>query len=110
MLSPFIEIRRQLHQIPELGFQEYRTQAFILKYLRSLSADRVLVEEWETGLFVKVHGKQPSKTIAYRADIDGLPITEQNDVPFSSQHEGRMHACGHDFHMSIALGLSLIHI
>ncbi len=105
MLSPFIEIRRQLHQIPELGFQEYKTQAFILNYLRSLPADRVLIEEWETGLFVKVHGKQPSKTIAYRADIDGLPITEQNDVPFSSQHEGRMHACGHDFHMSIALGV-----
>jgi len=105
MLSPFIEIRRQLHQIPELGFQEYKTQAFLLKYLQSLPADRLIIEEWETGLFVKVLGKNPSKIIGYRADIDGLPITEQTDIPYPSQHEGRMHACGHDFHMSIALGV-----
>lgn len=105
MLSPFIEIRRQLHQIPELGFQEYKTQALLLQYLHSLPEDRLIIEEWETGLFVKVIGKNPSKTIGYRADIDGLPITEQTDIPYSSQHEGRMHACGHDFHMSIALGV-----
>ena len=105
MLSPFIEMRRQLHQIPELGFQEYKTQAFLLKYLQSLPADRLIIEEWETGLFVKVLGKNPSKIIGYRADIDGLPITEQTDIPYPSQHEGRMHACGHDFHMSIALGV-----
>lgn len=105
MLSPFIEMRRQLHQIPELGFQEYKTQALLLKYLHSLPAERLIIEEWNTGLFVKVIGKNPSKTIGYRADIDGLPITEQTDIPYPSQHEGRMHACGHDFHMSIALGV-----
>lgn len=105
MLSPFIEMRRQLHQIPELGFQEYKTQALLLKYLHRLPAERLIIEEWKTGLFVKVIGKNPSKTIGYRADIDGLPITEQTDIPYPSQHEGRMHACGHDFHMSIALGV-----
>ncbi len=105
MLSPFIEIRRQLHQIPELGFQEFKTQAYLLDYLEGLPMERLTIEKWETGLFVHVKGKSPKKTIAYRADIDGLSITEQTGVPFLSQHEGRMHACGHDFHMSIALGL-----
>ncbi|MGM9928243.1 MAG: N-acetyldiaminopimelate deacetylase [Bacillus sp. (in: firmicutes)] len=105
MLSPFIEIRRQLHQIPELGFQEFKTQAYLLDYLEGLPMERLTIEKWETGLFVHVKGKSPKKTIAYRADIDGLSITEQTGLPFLSQHEGRMHACGHDFHMSIALGL-----
>ena len=59
--------------------------------------------------FVKVLGTAPTKTIGYRTDIDGLPIEEQTNLPFSSEHEGRMHACGHDFHMSIALGV-LTHI
>lgn len=107
--SPFIKIRRDLHQIPELGFQEVKTQNYLLKYIESLPKDRYEIRIWRTGLFVKVLGTAPTKTIGYRTDIDGLPIGEQTNLPFSSEHEGRMHACGHDFHMSIALGV-LTHI
>ncbi|WP_243385373.1 N-acetyldiaminopimelate deacetylase [Bacillus kexueae] len=100
-----ITIRRDLHKIPELGFQEYKTQQYLLSYLQSLPQDHLEMKTWETGIFVKVRGKKPTKMIGYRADIDGLPIEEETDLPFSSIHEGNMHACGHDFHMTIALGL-----
>jgi N-acetyldiaminopimelate deacetylase len=105
IVNRFVTIRRELHQIPELGFQEFKTQTYLLNYLSTLPENRLVIKKWETGLFVKVPGLKPTKTIGYRADIDGLPITEQTDLPFKSVHEGRMHACGHDFHMSIALGV-----
>lgn len=104
-MNPLIKIRRDLHQIPEIGFQEFKTQAYLLSYLESLPQERVTIKKWQTGLLVKVHGLNPRKTIGYRTDIDGLPINEQTGLPFSSVHESRMHACGHDFHMSIALGV-----
>ncbi|WP_421384341.1 N-acetyldiaminopimelate deacetylase [Bacillus salacetis] len=105
VMNPFVEIRRDLHKIPELGFQEYKTQDYLLTYINSLPKERVEVEKWRTGLFVKIKGTQPKRTIGYRTDIDGLPIEEHTGLPFRSEHEGRMHACGHDFHMSIALGI-----
>ncbi|MUK90229.1 amidohydrolase [Ornithinibacillus sp. L9] len=98
------QIRRELHQIPELGFQEFKTQAYLLEQIKSMSNERVLIQEWRTGILVKVSGLNPSKVIGYRCDIDGLPITEATDYEFQSKHEGSMHACGHDFHMTIALG------
>jgi N-acetyldiaminopimelate deacetylase len=104
-MNPFIKIRRDLHQIPELGFQEFKTQAYLLNYLESLPQERLMIKKWETGLFVKVIGRNPKKTIGYRTDIDGLPIEEDTEFAFSSTHHGKMHACGHDLHMSIALGV-----
>ncbi len=104
-MNPFIKIRRELHQIPELGFQEIKTQAYLLKYLNTLPQERLTIKKWKTGLFVKVHGRNPKKIIGYRTDIDGLPIEEETGLSFSSQHSGQMHACGHDLHMSIALGV-----
>jgi N-acetyldiaminopimelate deacetylase len=104
-MNSLIKIRRDLHQIPELGFQEYKTQAYLLDYLQSLPQDRLAIKQWKTGLLVKVHGQNPQKTIGYRTDIDGLPIEEETGLSFSSTHESRMHACGHDVHMSIALGV-----
>ncbi|MGG3737085.1 N-acetyldiaminopimelate deacetylase [Aeribacillus pallidus] len=104
-LDRFIQIRRDLHQIPELGFEECKTQSYILTYLQSLPQERIEIKKWKTGLFVKVKGLNPTKTISYRTDIDGLPIEEQTGYSFSSTHPGRMHACGHDFHMSIAIGV-----
>ncbi|WP_226674427.1 N-acetyldiaminopimelate deacetylase [Rossellomorea aquimaris] len=101
----FKSIRRDLHRIPELGFQEYKTQKYLLDYVSGLPADRLEVKPWKTGLFIKVHGTNPSKLIGYRGDIDGLPIKEETGLDFPSTHEGRMHACGHDFHMSIELGV-----
>lgn len=101
----FVQIRRDLHKIPELGFQEFKTQRYLLNYLQTLPQDRLEIKTWETGIFVKIKGLNPTKTIGYRTDIDGLPITEETKLPFESEHPDRMHACGHDFHMSIALGL-----
>jgi N-acetyldiaminopimelate deacetylase len=108
-MNSLIKIRRDLHQIPELGFQEYKTQAYLLEYIQSLPQDRLAIKTWKTGILVKVHGQNPQKTIGYRTDIDGLPIEEETNLSYASKHEARMHACGHDLHMSIALGV-LTHI
>lgn len=99
-----ISIRRDLHQIPELGFQEHKTQQYLLDYISTLPKDHLEVQTWKTGILVRVAGTHASKTIAYRADMDALPIQEDTDYAFQSIHEGYMHACGHDFHMTIALG------
>ncbi|MFS0560876.1 N-acetyldiaminopimelate deacetylase [Terribacillus sp. 179-K 1B1 HS] len=99
-----IKIRQDLHRIPELGFQEVKTQAYLLEYIRNLPQEHLNIKLWRTGIIVKVTGSVGSKTIAYRTDIDGLPITEATGLPYKSEHEGRMHACGHDLHMTIALG------
>lgn len=100
-----VKIRRDLHQIPEIGFQEFQTQAYLKEVIGQLPEDRIEIVEWRTGLAVKVQGTAPSKTIGWRTDIDGLPITEATGLPFSSKRSGFMHACGHDLHMTIALGL-----
>lgn len=104
-MNRFIQIRRELHQIPELGFQETKTQNYLLAYLESLPQERLTIKRWKTGLFVRVHGRNPAKTIGYRTDIDGLPIPEETSLPYASTFPERMHACGHDLHMSIALGV-----
>lgn len=103
--SPFIHIRRQLHQIPELGFEEFKTQEFLLTYLKNLPQENLEITTWKTGIFVKIFGSNPTKIIGYRADIDGLPMVEETNLEFRSLHDGKMHGCGHDFHMSIALGV-----
>lgn len=105
-MSRFVEIRRQLHQIPEPGFQEFKTQALLLDILRSLPADRLEIRTWRTGVLVRVKGTVGKRRIAYRTDIDGLPIEEETSYTFRSIHPGYMHACGHDMHMAIALGIT----
>ncbi|MFD2170236.1 N-acetyldiaminopimelate deacetylase [Tumebacillus lipolyticus] len=104
-MSRLVDIRRALHQIPEPGFHEFKTQAFLLDQLSKLPADRLEIRTWRTGILVKVKGSNPKRRIGYRADMDGLPIEEETSYPFRSQHEGYMHACGHDVHMTIGLGL-----
>lgn len=104
-LPPLIDMRRKLHQIPEPGFAEFRTQQLLLDYIAGLPQDRLEVQTWRTGILVKVNGNAPTQTIGYRADMDGLPIAEQTTYPFRSIHEGYMHACGHDMHMAIGLGV-----
>lgn len=103
--ATFVQIRRELHKIPEPGFQEVKTQRFLLDYIQSLPQERLQIKTWRTGILVRVSGTNPKRTIAWRADMDGLPIYEETTYPFRSQHEGFMHACGHDMHMAIALGL-----
>lgn len=104
-LSPFVQIRRDLHQIPEPGFQEVKTQRYLLDYLSRLPQNRLEIRTWRTGILAKVKGTNPARLLAWRADMDGLPITEETSYPFASTHPGYMHACGHDMHMAIGLGI-----
>jgi N-acetyldiaminopimelate deacetylase len=98
------EIRRKLHQIPEIAFQEFRTKELILKYLENLEGIRIHLFEHSTGILVEYsHGQ--GQYLLFRADMDALPIRENTGCEFSSQNDGMMHACGHDLHMTILLGL-----
>ncbi|NQN10495.1 N-acetyldiaminopimelate deacetylase [Streptococcus suis] len=102
-----IATRRALHQIPELGMEEFKTHAFLMETIEGLLQNCTFaqVRTWQTGILVYLTGSAPEKTIGWRADIDGLPIVEETGLDFKSLHPDRMHACGHDFHMTIALGL-----
>lgn len=101
----FVQIRRALHRIPEPGFQEFKTQQYLLDYIGGLPQQRLEVRRWKTGILVNVRGLAPKRRFGYRADMDGLPISEETSYPFRSEHPGFMHACGHDMHMAIGLGI-----
>lgn len=98
-------LRRQLHAQPELSDCEYDTQAFIIDFLRKLNLDSVQPMA-QTGVRGVILTPGALETIGFRADMDALFITEQNDIPFVSQHEGVMHACGHDGHMALLMGFA----
>ncbi|WP_127497712.1 N-acetyldiaminopimelate deacetylase [Paenibacillus glycanilyticus] len=104
-MSKFVELRRQFHQIPEPGFQEFKTQAMLLEYINGLPQDRLEIRTWRTGVLVRVKGLVGEHCLGYRADMDGLPIEEDTGYEFRSTHNGYMHACGHDLHMAIGLGV-----
>ncbi|MCS6812525.1 MAG: M20 family metallopeptidase [Cyanobacteria bacterium] len=95
--------RRHLHQFPELGFREQMTAEYITRQLEAWGLD-YKAGIAQTGIVATIAGTQPGKVLAIRADMDALPIHEENEVPYRSQHEGKMHACGHDGHVAIALG------
>ncbi len=95
--------RRWLHTNPELSNQEFNTQTYLRDTILEIPGIELIDGDWGTGLVAILHGK-PGPLIAWRADIDGLPITEDTGLPFSSINDGVMHACGHDIHMSVALG------
>src|SRR6266700_5203952 len=101
----FIEIRHHLHAHPELSYQEFETSAFIQQTLKKFNIPYVVMAK--TGVVALLEGKNPGKrVIALRADMDALPIKEENTVTYKSQNEGVMHACGHDVHTTILLGAS----
>lgn len=95
------DMRRALHRIPEIGFQEHKTQAFLIERLAEMGIPYETERTWVIGT---IKGERPGKTVALRADIDALPIQEATGLPFSSEHPGFMHACGHDAHTAILLG------
>jgi amidohydrolase len=95
--------RRRLHQKPELGFQEFLTAEFVTQKLQEWGIEHETGIA-KTGIVATIRGSRPGKVFAIRADMDALPIQEQNAVPYKSQHDGIMHACGHDGHTAIALG------
>ena len=100
-----VKVRREFHMHPEILFQEVQTTERIKSILGELGIECYGFEEM-TGVVGIVRGTRPGKTIGLRADIDALPIQELNDVPYKSEHEARMHACGHDAHTAIMLGVA----
>lgn len=102
-----VATRRDLHEHPELGFEEHRTSALVAQRLRELGFD-VHSGIGQTGVVGVLRGTKPGKTIMLRADMDGLPIDEENEVPYRSQSPVHMHACGHDGHVAMLLGAARI--
>jgi len=102
-----IDIRRDIHSHPELGLTEIRTAGLVADKLRALGIT-VQTGVGETGVVGILKGNHPGKTILLRADMDCLAMAELNDVPYKSQNEGLMHACGHDAHTTWLLGTAMI--
>lgn len=99
--------RRHLHKYPELSFQEEKTSQFIYETLQSFGQLEIS-RPTKTSVMARLIGAHPGKVLAIRADIDALPIGEENALSYSSQHPGVMHACGHDGHTAILLGTAKI--
>ncbi len=110
-----IEWRRDIHQHPELGNREFRTADLIARHLRSLGME-VRTDVAHTGVVALLKGARPGPVIALRADMDALPVTEKADLPFASkvladyngEKTGVMHACGHDAHVAILMGVATV--
>ncbi len=100
-----IAMRRNLHRIPEDGFKEFKTQQTITDALEEIGIPYTTERTWVVAL---IEGAHPGETVAIRADIDALPLQEPESCPFRSQHEGMMHACGHDAHTAMALGAAKV--
>ena len=101
-----VAFRRDLHAYPEASFQEFRTTDQIAKEMDKLGIPYRRFDP--TGLIAEIKGGKPGKTIALRADIDALSITEKTDLPFASKNEGFMHACGHDTHAAMLVGAAKV--
>lgn len=103
------EIRRYFHMHPELSYQEHETTKKITEELESMGIPyEISEEEPKTGVIAWIEGKEPGRVVGLRADIDALNVTEQTDVEYKSQNEGKMHACGHDAHTAMLLGAAKI--
>ena len=103
-----VAIRRDLHAHPELGFQEVRTARIVAEKLNTLGYE-VVSGVGKTGVVGLLGGQQPGeRTVLLRFDMDALPILEQNDVPYRSQTPGVMHACGHDAHVAVGIGVATL--
>lgn len=102
MIDELVEMRRELHKIPETCFEEYKTSAYIQNKLKAYGIPFQIIAN--TGIVALIQGGMPGKTVLLRADMDALPMQEEADVPYASEHSGFMHACGHDAHVTCLLG------
>lgn len=102
-----VTMRRDLHQIPEIGGDLPETKAYVMKKLTEMGIP-FTENKSDSGLIAEIAGGRPGKTIALRADMDALPIQEANEVEYISRHEGIMHACGHDAHTAMLLGAARV--
>ena len=105
VLDEVVELRRHFHRHPEVSFSEHETSRQLTDRLRQLGLE-IKPCPTETGVVALLDTGKPGKTVMLRADIDGLPIHEESGVDFSSRTDGRMHACGHDAHMAIMVGVA----
>jgi amidohydrolase len=104
-VKELVTVRRDLHQHPETAFEEVRTAGVVAQRLAALGLD-VRTGVAKTGVLATIRGGRRGRTVLLRADMDALPIQEENDTPYRSQVAGKMHACGHDCHTSILLGVA----
>ena len=102
-----VAVRRALHRIPELGLDLPKTQEFILNKLNEYGIEYEL-NLGDSGIIAYINKGKPGKVIALRADMDALPVTEQTGVEYASTHEGCMHACGHDAHVTMLIGAAKV--
>src|SRR5712692_7780460 len=102
-----IELRRRVHQHPELAYHEVKTDRLVANLLRSLGVE-VRTGVGGTGVLGVLKGRSPGKVVALRADMDALPVEEMVNLPFKSKVKGVMHACGHDSHVSMLLGAAML--
>ena len=103
-----IQIRRHLHAIPELSMKEFKTHDYVKQVIASFPQTNLEIKELPelpTALLVLVKGSEPIRNIGYRCDMDALPVTENNGLEYASTNPGVMHACGHDIHTTVALGI-----
>ncbi|KAA6449030.1 M20 peptidase aminoacylase family protein [Bacillus atrophaeus] len=103
-----INMRRDLHEHPELSFKEFETTKKIRRWLEEENIEILDVPQLETGVIAEIKGHADGPVIAVRADIDALPIHEQTNLPFASKTDGTMHACGHDFHTASIIGTAIL--
>ena len=101
-ISPFVALRRDIHAHPELGFEEHRTSALVAERLRSWGIE-VHMGIAGTGVVGVIKRGQSKRSLGLRADMDALPLQEDNHFPHRSLHAGKMHACGHDGHTTMLL-------
>ncbi|MEK6299988.1 MAG: amidohydrolase [Acidobacteriota bacterium] len=104
--AKLIEQRRDFHMHPELSNREERTSRIVAERLRALGLDEVKTGVGKYGVVALLKGSKPGPVVAVRADMDALPIQETNDVPYKSQNPGVKHACGHDVHTTVELGVA----
>lgn len=104
--AEIVQIRRHLHEYPELSFKEEKTAQYIIDFYKGKGVSIQTNVGNGLGIIVTIEGGKPGKTIGLRADFDALPITEEAEVPFRSKNEGVMHACGHDGHTAYLLVLA----
>jgi len=108
LFDEIVALRRTIHRRPELAFEEHETAALVAETLGALDGVRVRTGVAKTGVVAEIEGARPGSALALRADMDALPIHEENDFDFASEHAGKMHACGHDAHTASLLGTAKI--
>lgn len=99
-----LDLFHDIHMHPELGMEEHRTTETIKRHLKELGVETQELPGMDVGALAVIRGDEPGPCLLMRADIDALPLIEDNDLPYKSQNEGVMHACGHDTHLTVLMG------